>query len=424
MKIELTDEISETYFFPRKLNLLKRFLNYDTYVKNELMAYHPGFSTESVWDYKKANDGFLVCVLDRELYEEKRLLNPFCMFVKTENGKEQKLFSSLKFMRNGKKRKLKSMVTGFVLSLAITVILVPLVLSGCGFLADESYVNEPAVIPDLTETDTEKTKEYDPMLSEASRVLESLSEIECSISRISCIGNRESTEEKLLVWVTGTNVKDAISKVSLCKNVETVFVEEISYNGDECDFCLEIKFNSKSLFIPASDKILLNSAEIHNFFSLAVTDQVSVGDVKLKNAHLDDINGEVIFECEVSERGLEFIFENLSRSLWESHFQTQKEKLVITSFLMNEESQINGKSSFFVELTVSYLELIEEIPSLFISNFKKINWKWKNPIKDKTDHLNIADSKPESLEIGRIQKGENYIIYYRTPEGKIIQKRG
>ena len=38
-----------------------RLFKDENFVKNELMAYHPGFNFESVWDYKRRENDFIAC---------------------------------------------------------------------------------------------------------------------------------------------------------------------------------------------------------------------------------------------------------------------------------------------------------------------------------------------------------------------------
>ena len=399
MQIELKLPYAECYNFeyPQKR---KRKEKLSDYVKNELTGTHPGFSEESLWDYRtiKNDDKKLIisAVLDRDFYLEMRLTkNGSDFYTKTSKGKVVSLFKKNCFNEKGERKKYRK----YIIILAAVLIL-PLPFLYARTFKEESFseVQEISVV----EKEEDVFNAFD-ILNGCSAVIEKY-EGKIKMFQLAIKG-----KSFLIFSLNGCEPYSLIRELEKEENILQCRCENIIYSEGKETY--EIKIDLRSLSVIPKQISQIDLLQIQNI----VTQELQAQKVKLVSSGVE--NGSNLITVQMECTG-----EELGRINEEINEICLREKLFITEL---SETKSDGEDRYFIKVeflcldgkqrivTVNTEEMISKIFEKEDFSLVKENTVVK---KQTAEELNIHKNLKK---IGMINKEGNTLYYYRSEDGKI-----
>lgn len=401
METELKLPYAEVY----RIKIPRKEKCTESFVYKELLKLHPGFSEESLWDYKplcsrkSSEKEIIAVVLERDFYIEKRALeNNISFYVKNE-AKKIRLFSKFKFIRNGERRKIR--IIPFVAAVAAFLSLIILSLLGV------KNFKKPIVIEEtVIEVQTEKALNVLELINHCAKIIETHKGIIKQLSFNAFSANAGS----LVFSVTDCEPYSLIKDLNQIENILECSCGSIVYNNEKENF--EIKANIKFAGLIQKTTEEMELFELQNEL-IQMLKEINVIPIL---SNVEKGSRKISFKLEVKESELKIVNEKLDALFYERN-------LFITDFL-----EAKGSSSNLYIINFEVIELDKNQGIKNISEEEKLSEifekdktakKVENIIQKQTEHKENIDIK-NYKKIGSIQKDGKQFFYYRNDEGKII----
>ena len=401
MQIILSLPYAETYQseIPPGMNSHKKLYEY---TKKFLLANHPGFTEESLWDYfvKKKGNSKTVCafVLDRDFYIKKRVTESNVSFIaQTEDGRRIKLFKKRKFTQSGRKKQIRKFFIVFLL------FFVPLFFLLITFFVKDLN-KEKEVITEAEEITgtTELKNSFDILNGCASVIIDNGGH-----ARTVSLTTGNSMNVDFAVY--GCEPYELVKQISENENITECRCGTVSFADGNAQFDLHVEFEKGGFIQEIPEEIelleLLKSITeslkdcgitVNSVFSDAGSGTVNLL-LSTDPEHIKNANSILPFIC--AEKGL-----------------------FITVFTERFES---SQGIFFIEVEfikpgagqkILPAASEEKLSLLFEAEKKEII----KPSQRKTEPLSSAEKTGSLKKIGSVKKQGKTFFYYRTEEGKTI----
>lgn len=403
METELKLPYAELYTleYPQNLTGWKKT---ERYVKQAMYEMHPGFSEESLWDYrtvrKKNSRNIRVCVLDRNYYIEKRMeKNGVRFYTEDTDGSRIKLFERKRFDERGDRRKISPGLSALcaVILAAIIILFIYQI---------KTKETEPSVIEEKAEQvfAEEALNAFDVMNGFA----EVIKEHEGKITEVSFSA---SDKAYLKFSVYGCTVYPLILGLQEVEKDVQISCENVIYSDGKENFELNAKLILPPVSQTISDEMKLLELQTRMAQSL------KENGIKLISSSSDSGTGRLCFNLECNRKNLPGINEmlnktcmdnNLFTALFSETYGKEKDKVLIRleAIRLEKKQKIQDRN------------IKESLSSVFESEDKKTAAMEKaESIKD-IPHI-IENPHPLWKKIGIVQNEGKNIFYYRTEDGKI-----
>lgn len=400
MKIELKPPYAESYSLEMPEGKEEKISIYEKALKL-LKENHPGFTSESLWDYGLCKAGgkkyLLAAVLDRDFYMEKRLLKNRTIFYVQKSDFKKNLFAFYKFTVKGQRIKNRRI---FVFSvLLILVIFLAFILF---YLKTDKKITEE--IPQVVEKEISEIPNVIEQLNMCAHVINTLG------GKISSVIYNADSKNNILFQVSeGTSLK-IVDELLKTGTVKECSISQIIYDGEKQKFeikaCVDFTIPHQ-LFTDENSMLVLREE---------VLDKLKESGACPVSSLTDSDSGIITMTFEADRKslagfnaslGLIAVEKNLFITSLSETRQSEKQICVISlEFIQIDKEQIIGGAFVEDSLSKVLFEPEKDIP--------------KTPVKevDKTG----AEKKMTAgyTKIGSIRKKGKLLFYYRTEEGKII----
>lgn len=405
MKIKLTLPYAENYVIPIPQKIMGSKAIYD-FIKQALIQKHPGFSSESLWDYFFTKDAYgrraRVVVITKALYTEKRILEKNCIFYfETEDGKKIKMFSGFNFKRNGERRKWRICFFGIISFL---------VLSAAGFgiikAMDTKHHKEETELPVVETLEVRLHKNMFDVINNCSFIFERHGII---------INSLQFTSENSAVLdfsAEGKQSYELIKELNEADFVKKCICQNITYWDEKEAFEIKIETDLSYSIVPSEDSMAL--LEIQERLS----DEFKRTGAQMLSSGIAQDDGRVTFLMSVTEGNLKSLNERLNILFTENN-------LYLLNFSENRNSTLDSYQVSIEGLLVNKNQIIENpekeetLSNIFIG--KKEGKEASITLKE--DLSGVAKNNLNRIDgykkIGTVKKNGKTFYYYRTPENKI-----
>lgn len=406
MEIKLKLPYAENYTLPLPKNI-KGIKAGDEYIRHSLMQCHPGFSSESLWDYfitknegqRKAH----VAVIEKDFYVEKRLLEKNCVFYfEQENGKKTKLFSKHKFKRNGERRKVKLLFLLVLLPVLVAVVF--------GFIKGAETGRHEEEEPEETVIAEAEIRQFGNVFDFMNLCSDIFESQKVFISAAEYTLGREGTVE---FWAEGKEPYELIRVFGETEGVKKCTCGEIVYKDGKEVFEIKMVTQAPIDIVPSQDEM-----------------------------QLFELQGKLSDEFE--KTGAQMILSSVSQEEGRVTFLMTAERKILKHLNEKINSLFYGNSLYpvkFTESSGSSGGLIQvNIEGVLLENGQQI----ESPFEEEKlseifirEEANVSSSIPEKKgqtaavtqnktgnrtyqKIGTVRKDGKVLYYYRTEENKIF----
>ncbi len=405
MEIELRVPYAEIYKMGMEEKTLSGRKLYE-YVRSLLEGLHPGFCSESLWDYKviksREKKYIISAVLDRDFYIEKKLTEKGAVFVaEYEKGRKTRLFQGFKFDEKGKRRKIRYVYIS--IALLMTAVLFLILLGFCKMKLEKRPVMQDAV------KDVEEI-----WLPDVFGIMNrSAGIIGRNGGKITHVSYTAAQTGIVIFSVTGCEPYALVSDITKeCRDL-SCSCKSIVYGSSGAAFELKVETEFPSV-IPGS-KTETELLELQSFMSESLCE----ADGRLLTSVMEEESLRVTFLLECKKEGLRTINGCINRMCIER-------KLFLTDF---SEEGPGEKDRFAVSFGVIPLDekqnieaedTKESLSELFEVGKEKSVYKASVKAIDGQDVLRKEEHPLGYTKIGSVKKEGKSLYYYRTEEGKIV----
>lgn len=397
----LTLPEAETYIF-NFLDYKKSKKKIKDFLKLKLKEVHPGFSSESLWDYVIIKNGqnkqIKTVVLNKEFYLERKLRNPNLKFeIDDGAGGKKNVFSSLKYKADGAYRKKTKLFLLLIPAVLIAVILFVL-------FKPEKTVVEKQELQETGVVQIENVKNSLEIINSCCKVI------------LDKGGKIKSTEYfsdekngKIKFFVTGCEPLSLIETLENESYIASCKCTDVVYENKKENFEIQIEFQIPQLYsdIQNEKELLLLQQQI--------TDMIKQMNAVLLNARLGTEEGKLSFQISSERKNLKSVNEKLDELVIEK-------KLFITEF-----SELQNEDEFLINFEVIPLSGEQNLESVFEVEFlsEVYEGKERQTVKQKvvSKQKNQPSLKPAATEhlekIGNVTKNGKEYFYYKNSDGKV-----
>lgn len=402
MKEKLQLPFAEKYEIKYPQNCKKRRLH--EYIEKQLKGLHPGFSSDSLWDYvviTKGNEKIIkTVVLDKNYYIEKRIKNKKVDFYTEEKNKIFVLFKSNKFSKTGKKKNSHLFLYTVLYCLVFCTIISLVLLSTKNDNKTEEIVekNEEKEIPevcnilDIINFTAEKIYEEKGIVTSVSYSLEQNAKISFVIN---------NCEPFVL-----------INKILVNTQIQSCFCSNVTYKNSSESFEIQMVVPVNELLMDQKNGLELLEKQKD------IISEIKQENIQVLNSSINQDYCKESFTLCVNRNDLgktnnilaDILIEN-SLLLTSFNEHTEENNLCIIEF---EVALLSNKQSIkqIVE-NESLSKVMYVAPEIKVSKHINTVKTGKKEIKEETKNIQRL------TKIGSVVKNGNTIFYYRTEDGKI-----
>ena len=392
---------AETYIF-NFLDYKKSKKKINDFLKLKLKEVHPGFSSESLWDYVIIKNGqnkqIKTVVLNKEFYLERKLRNPNLKFeIDDGAGGKKNVFSSLKYKADGAYRKKTKLFLLLIPAVIIAVILFVL-------FKPEKTVIEKQELQETGVVQIENVKNSLEIINSCCKVI---------LDKGGKIKSAEyfSDEKngKIKFFVTGCEPLSLIETLENDSYIASCQCTDVVYENKKENFEIQIEFQIPQLYsdIQNEKELLLLQQQI--------TDMIKQMNAVLLNARLGTEERKLSFQISSERKNLKSVNEKLDELVIEK-------KLFITEF-----SELQNEDEFLINFEVIPLSGEQNLESVFEVEFlsEVYEGKERQTVKQKvvSKQKNQPSLKPAAAEhlekIGNVTKNGKEYFYYKNSDGKV-----
>lgn len=379
----------------------KNTKNLDSFVKEQLGILHPGFSAESLWDYKTLKGSKKVIkavVLDRAYFIECRIKKATRYFYIEENNSKYKFFTRKQYTNTGR-RKSNLFLHMFFLLMSILIILMLLIMIKPKKVEREieSVFNEevPEIsniynIFDLLNFTAEKVYEGNGLINTINYVFD---------------GNG-----KISLLVNGIEPYDLVNQLIVNENIENCKCTNISYTGSTENYEIQIDLRAQQLSVDQKSNLELLELQKQ------LTGFLHENNTQILNSAINQDFCKVNTELIIARNETGNFHKSLKKYLAENN-------LFITSFL----EQVDQNNKCLIQFEVLQLSSEQKIESSFEDEYiskvlPEIKTNRKVTLeKKKTEEKKTKPVLSQKLtKIGSAIQDGKKLFYYRTEEGKLL----
>lgn len=400
MEIKLSPPYAECYSleYPQK-----NYRRISDYVEERLGEVHPGFSKESLWDFKVTKEGGIktisASVMDCDYYMEKRLSQRKVRFYMAGNpARKVFLFESSRFdIKGGRKKKSKLFLYAIIPAVFFAGLMCFLMLNQ----KEEKHI---------------ETEVYEiPQIKAALNVFDTADKYADAIKKsggsIRLVSFSSFSEGNFKFFVTGCKPYSLVKDITEKAETVSCSCNSVSYSQGKESFELDIKVKLPAVLQKNCSELEL--LEIQN----QMAEELGNHDVKLLSSQADEASGRIMFLIECPGSSLQTLNVMLE--------ETVRKRNLFTAFL--EEEKAAGKDLFTVKTELIVLEEKQEVESpetaeslsLVFEKEEKSIKAVKNAEKRKAEGEEGSRKPSGWKKIGSVKKKGREFYYYRTEDGKI-----
>lgn len=379
----------------------KKSKNLDSYVKEQLTILHPGFCSDSLWDYKKlkgSKNVIKAVVLDRAYFIECRIKKATRYFYIEENNFRYKFFTRKHYTNTGRR---KNEILLYILFLLVLVLIIGILLA-----VYKPKRTEKKVVPVLYEEVPEIPCAYnifDVLNFTARKIFEGK-------GLITNINYVFETNGKISLLVNGIEPYYLVNQLMTSDNIENCQCTNISYIGSTENYEIQIDLRAQQLSVDQKSNLELLELQKQ------LTGFLHENNTQILTSSINQDFCKVSIELLVIRNEAGSFHEKLQKYLADNN-------LFITSFL--EQVDQNNKCLIqFEVLQLSSEQKIENaledeyiskvLPEIKISRNAALE-------KQKTKKKKTETVPPRKLtKIGSAIQDGKKLFYYRTEEGKLL----
>ena len=376
------------------------------YIKTELKKLHPGFSSESLWDYVIIkNEEFKyvkAAVLDKNYFIERRLKNRRISFYIDEDNKEVFLFKSSDFDSRGNRRKNK-----IIIHISVVLFL---------FLSLSAYLIVQNIRDEMEETVIVANAEISPVIEQSYNYFDIINFCAKVIyennGKIESIDFVYKDSGEITFNVLNADPYELIKEISKNQLIRKTTCSNISYNDNKETFEIAVNLSPQSIFVN----------QINNIELLEIR----------KNIHkqINKLGLEIISSwinqdyCSVG-----FRLKNSLDSLSESNKQLET-VIIENGLLLSKLKEMSDGDKIYTEIEIiplskeqkiSDAEYPEYLSKIFEVKSYQANIKKTNTNKNMEAFHKIKSNENFNLvKIGSVMKDGKRLYYYKTENGKLF----
>ena len=411
LEIQLNLPEAETYTlgFPPEFRGGKKLYEY---VKQFLVENHPGFSEESLWDYrcikKDGEKTVFAVVLEKDFYLEKTLSEKHVLFYAAdESGKRVRFFRKKDFDGRGERKK-KSVVwpVVFILIAAAAAVLLTVEMKRDGKAEEEE--------PQITyEKQTEEAVDGFDLFHRCAKVIENHG------GKVKLVSYNTSADQWMLDFsLSGCEPYSLVQDIEKHEDVKSAFYKSVVYEGGEEIF---------EVFCRINEGIVMQENLNENqllYLQDCIVKRILESRGSLVTTSTDAGSGRISFEIECEGRNLGAVNEKLQEIC-------REENLFITSFLQGPSG---AKGRFLTVIEVVKLEKSQKLKKIVSEEklskiFDREKDTEKNEVfgkeksvKKNTDEAEVKQLRTDGKKIGSVRKEGKSYVYYRSEDGKVLIK--
>ena len=401
MEIELKPPYAETYSI--KLTGKKEGKTHiDDFVHKFLKENHPGFSSESFWDYAVYKTGgtdfAFAAVMDRDFYIEKRLLQRNTVFYVPYEKSRIRLFKSRRFTIKGERRKISKkaviIISVFILAVFAIIVLV-FKINGKG---------KDIVIPQVIQSEKEDIPNIFENLNLCAQITKRLG------GKITSVNYTFGEYPNLLFEVTGCSSYELVKELLKADAVTECRTGEIVYDGEKERFEIKaaLTFSFPVMKITEEKELLLIQEDLIKALK-------EIG-AKPVSSFTENGSGELSLRFEVRRSNLKDFNIRLCNLIEEknlfmisfSETRSASNDLCLVVIQLFPADDVQGIRKSYEEENLSDVLFEEEIKQE----------KKEVPVPSVVSGKRAVHGN--YIKIGSVRKDGRLLFYYRTEEGKII----
>lgn len=379
----------------------KNTKNLDSFVKEQLGILHPGFSADSLWDYKKlkgSKNVIKAVVLDRAYFIECRIKKATRYFYIEENNFRYKFFTRKHYTNTGR-RKSNLFLHMFFLLMSILIILMLLIM----------------IKPKKVEREIESVfNEEVPEISNIYNVFDLLNFTAEKVYKgnglINTINYVFDGNGKISLLVNGIEPYDLVNQLIANENIEDCRCTNISYTGSTENYEIQIDLRTQQLSVDQKSNLELLELQKQ------LTGFLHENNTQILNSAINQDFCKVNTELIIARNETGNFHKSLKKYLADDN-------LFITSFL----EQVDQNNKCLIQFEVLQLSSEQKIESSFEDEYiskvlPEIKTNRKVTLeKKKTEEKKTKPVLSQKLtKIGSAIQDGKKLFYYRTEEGKLL----
>ncbi len=379
----------------------KNTKNLDSYVKEQLTILHPGFCSDSLWDYKKlkgSKNVIKAVVLDRAYFIECRIKKATRYFYIEENNFRYKFFTRKHYTNTGR-RKSNLFLHMFFLLMSILIILMLLIM----------------IKPKKVEREIESVfNEEVPEISNIYNVFDLLNFTAEKVYKgnglINTINYVFDGNGKISLLVNGIEPYDLVNQLIANENIEDCRCTNISYTGSTENYEIQVDLRAQQFSVDQKSNLELLELQKQ------LTGFLHENNTQILNSAINQDFCKVNTELIIARNETGNFHKSLKKYLADNN-------LFITSFL----EQVDQNNKCLIQFEVLQLSSEQKIESSFEDEYiskvlPEIKTNRKVTLeKKKTEEKKTKPVPPRKLtKIGSAIQDGKKVFYYRTEEGKLL----
>lgn len=379
----------------------KNTKNLDSYVKEQLTILHPGFCSDSLWDYKKlkgSKNVIKAVVLDRAYFIECRIKKATRYFYIEENNFRYKFFTRKHYTNTGR-RKSNLFLHMFFLLMSILIILMLLIM----------------IKPKKVEREIESVfNEEVPEISNIYNVFDLLNFTAEKVYKgnglINTINYVFDGNGKISLLVNGIEPYDLVNQLIANENIENCRCTNISYTGSTENYEIQVDLRAQQFSVDQKSNLELLELQKQ------LTGFLHENNTQILNSAINQDFCKVNTELIIARNETGNFHKSLKKYLADNN-------LFITSFL----EQVDQNNKCLIQFEVLQLSSEQKIESSFEDEYiskvlPEIKTNRKVTLeKKKTEEKKTKPVPPRKLtKIGSAIQDGKKVFYYRTEEGKLL----
>ncbi|MGN0750204.1 MAG: hypothetical protein ACI4LS_06925 [Treponema sp.] len=379
----------------------KKSKNLDSYVKEQLGILHPGFCSDSLWDYKKlkgSKNVIKAVVLDRAYFIECRIKKATRYFYIVENNIRYKFFTRNHYTNIGRR---KTNISFYILLILVPVLVITMLL--VMFKPEKTEKEVDTVFYEEVPEISCAYSFFDVLNFAAGKVYE-------GNGLINTINYVFDGNGKISLLVNGIEPYDLVNQLIANENIENCRCTNISYTGSTENYEIQIDLRAQQLSVDQKSNLELLELQKQ------LTGFLHENNTQILNSAINQDFCKVNTELIIARNETGNFHKSLKKYLADNN-------LFITSFL--EQVDQNNKCLIqFEVLQLSSEQKIENaledeyiskvLPEIKISRNAALE-------KQKTKKKKTETVPPRKLtKIGSAIQDGKKLFYYRTEEGKLL----
>lgn len=379
----------------------KKSKNLDSYVKEQLTILHPGFCSDSLWDYKKlkgSKNVIKAVVLDRAYFIECRIKKATRYFYIVENNIRYKFFTRNHYTNIGRR---KTNISFYILLILVPVLFITMLL---GMFKPEKTEKEVDTV--FYEEVPEFFCAYsflDVLNFAAGKVYE-------GNGLINTINYIFEGTGKISLLVNGIEPYDLVNQLIVNENIENCKCTNISYTESTENYEIQVDLRAQQLSVDQKSNLELLELQKQ------LTGFLHENNTQIINSAINQDFCKVNTELIIARNETGNFHKSLKKYLADNN-------LFITSFL----EQVDQNNKCLIQFEVFQLSSEQKIESGFEDEYiSKVLPEIKTNRnvaleKKKTEEKKTKPVLSQKLtKIGSAIQDGKKLFYYRTEEGKLL----